>query len=142
MDLIDIKNDRIDRLSKALEKEMTISQNLFLMNVISIEKDQLQEFFDKQCIEHIAVYGLGKVGQAFVRLLKQNDMDVECVIDRDQNVNTKEYKTIHDVADMTEEVDTVIITSDYYFREIKEEIERYSSVRCILLHDLLEYSNN
>ena len=86
----------------------------------------------------IGVYGLGKVGRVFVELLAREGVKVRYVVDKDLNAQAEFYTTIHSVLDMTDDIDAMIITSDFYFDEIKEEILAHRDVQIVLLHDMLE----
>ncbi len=131
--------ERIQRLDRLFEKEITISQNLFLISMISLEKKDIKSFFEMQGIRHLAVYGLGKVGRAFLKLLETNHIFADCIIDSNPNTQADNKTVIHDVDVLADDIDAIIVTTDFYFEEIKKRIEDTNkSVRIILLHDLLD----
>ncbi len=130
---------RIRNLRSLFEKEMTISRNLFLLSIISMDNKDLKGFLRMQGIYRTALYGLGKAGQVFLRLLRLNNVDVVYVVDKNPNLQADKIKVIHSVEEMTSDIDAVIVTSEFYFPEIKENIECYIDTRIILMRDLLDY---
>ena len=127
------------RLRMALEKEMEISKNLFLLNSILVNNFNINLFLKKQGLDRVAVYGLGKVGQLFVQMLKKEGVEVVYVTDQNKDTQVQGIKTIHSTEEMSDDVDAVIVTSGFYYSEIKRSIDKEINVRVILLRDLLDY---
>ena len=132
-----------DRIQKALEREVLINQNLFLISAIYQYGYDIKSFLEMQQINRFVVYGLGKVGKAFLGLLEtQKDIEVLCAVDKNKNIKADGIKTVHTIEEIPRDIDAVIITSDFYFSDIVNSINKSlkteEKIRCILLHDLIE----
>lgn len=103
---------------------------------LSEKNISMKRFFSQNNINHIAVYGIGKVGKSILSYL-ENDVVVDYLIDR----NTKKYKN-YDVIGLEDEwpsVDAIIVTAVGYFDDIYPIIRKKTLTRVYLLNEVLNF---
>lgn len=93
---------------------------------IVISGDKIEEFFHHSGIKRIAVAPNNHLAQCLVRVLKDTDIEVLCIMDKmciKQN-NTSIYQTPIEpyVNNKLKEADSVVITSNYYYNEIVDSL--------------------
>lgn len=80
--------------------------------------EALNEYFKKQNIKKIAIYGLGVVGHAFMKIVNLLNVDLLYGIDREEK--QIESLSVYSPAANLEEVDAVIITLKFHNKEVEE----------------------
>ena len=88
---------------------------------------RLVEYFHKNGLKTVAIYGFGDLGAALASELENTDIDVKYVIDQAANFVYTELK-VYRPEDSLPEVDVIVVTAIHYFTEIKSEMEK--RVRC------------
>lgn len=88
---------------------------------------RLVEYFHKNGLKTVAIYGFGDLGAALASELENTDIDVKYVIDQAANFVYTELK-VYKPEDSLPEVDVIVVTAIHYFTEIKSEMEK--RVRC------------
>lgn len=78
----------------------------------------LNTYFEKQDVKKIAIYGLGAIGHAFLKIVNKLNVDLVYGIDREkkQIEGLQVYTPEHDL----EKVDAVIITLKLHNKEVEE----------------------
>lgn len=113
---------------------------LFLMmnRWVEVKQDgkNLIDYFHEKSYKSIAIYGMSYAGERLVHELKGSDIEVKCGIDR----KAGEIYTDLDMITQDDEipqVDAIIVTSIYFFDEIKEKLETLTDSSVISLEDIL-----
>ena len=100
------------------------------------EKKSIIEYFHKNNIENIAIYGMSYIGERLFDELKDSDIKVKYAIDK----NADNIYADIDVVLPSEKmpvVDAIIVTPVYYFYEIYEMLSSKVNYKIISLEDLL-----
>jgi len=74
-------------------------------------------------IKRIAIYGMKELGERFYEDVKNTDIEVICVIDKKPQQVLGDFMVISPEEEIPE-VDAIIVTADYHFQEIKEQMSR------------------
>lgn len=105
-------------LYKNYEKCTTL---LYMSLVQSFEYD-VKNLLLKQGMRDVAIYGMGEEGVALFWFLKKYDITIKYVTDRFyENIYIQGVRVIEPES-ISEEIDVLIISSSYYFDEIKNSI--------------------
>lgn len=117
-------------------KNVQISQ--FLNNwlqMYQMKKNMVPYILDMG-YKSIAIYGMGILGQRLYDELEESDIKVKYAIDRNA-ANIRDLVDVKHPSEELEPVDAVIVTSLYYFDEIKSDMESKMKCPVISLMDCL-----
>lgn len=113
--------DERDRMEKKLGVAMLNMESLEQWVLIEHEGDNLSKLISEMGYHKIGIFGYGVLGRLLYRLLDRDLVEVKCIIDRSFQKNGSFQMTLD--SDLPE-VDVIIITSAFYYEEIRREIER------------------
>lgn len=126
----------VDKTQKMSDKHLA----LFLMmnRWVEVKQDgkDLADYFRRKGYKNIAIYGMSYAGERLLHELKGSDIQVKCGIDQ----KADEIYSEVDMITLDEEipqVDVIIVTSIYFFDEIKEKLEALTDAPLISLEDVL-----
>lgn len=117
-------------------KNVQISQ--FLNNwlqMYQMKKNMVPYILDMG-YKSIAIYGMGILGQRLYDELEESNITVKYAIDRNA-ANIRDLVDVKHPSEELEPVDAVIVTSLYYFDEIKSDMESKMKCPVISLMDCL-----
>lgn len=97
----------------------------------------LENFFQKNGYKRIAIYGMGFLGQRLYDEFMDSSIEMVGAIDRNSNIKLDKCQIYQSVHEMKEEPDVVVVTAITYYNEIKEEIQKESSVLVISMEDVI-----
>lgn len=126
----------VNKIQKMSDKHLA----LFLMmnRWVEVKQDgkNLINYFHEKGYKSIAVYGMSYAGERLLHELKGSDIEVKCGIDQKADEIYTEVDMITP-DDEIPQVDAVIVTSIYFFDEIKEKLEGVVDSPVISLEDVL-----
>lgn len=96
----------------------------------------LAEYFQKNGWSHIAIYGMGELGNRLLEELKNSDIVVEYAIDKHAE---KEYAEIN-ILEVEEElpiVDVIVITPIYVYDEVEELLAEKMNCPIVSIEDVV-----
>ena len=96
----------------------------------------LENYFISKDIHTIAIYGYKELGQRLYYELKDSNVQVKYIIDK----NADMFNTEIDIYEPDEElplVDAIVVTATYYFDEIEDELSDKVDYPIISLQDVL-----
>ncbi len=96
----------------------------------------LEEFFQKNGMNTIAVYGMGELGNRLYEELEKSSITVAYTIDKEAD---KKYSTVK-VVGMEEEfdqADAIIVTPIFDYDEIKASLESKTEMKIISLEEVI-----
>lgn len=96
----------------------------------------LNEYFKKNRIQSIAVYGMGALGRRLYDELEDSDVEVKYLVDRNPNGMDKILKFVH-LDEEKLDVDAVVVTVISSEKEIVDEIKGYGYKRVIGLSEII-----
>lgn len=123
-------------LSELSDKHLTL---MLLLNqwLKLLQKDKkITEYFYKNNIKYIAIYGMGYLGERLYDELKESTIEIKYFIDRN---NQKKYEGMETKTpdDYLPEVDVLIVTPVFYYDEIKKNLNNKVKGKIISLQDIL-----
>lgn len=101
----------------------------------------LGEYFKKNCIQSIAVYGMGALGRRLYDELEDSDVEIKYLVDRNPNGMDKVLKFVH-LEEEKLDVDAVVVTVISSEKEIVGEIKKYGYENVIGLSDVIKSFEN
>lgn len=107
---------------------------------IKQEGKSLSEYFVRNNYKTIAIYGMGEMGRKLYDELKDSEIEIKYVIDKDSitaysPVDVKELDDF-DGEDKVE-VDVVVVTATFAFDEIQKEVSEKINCPIISLEDVI-----
>lgn len=87
--------------------------------------------------QSVAIYGISYVGITLLRELQNSNINIKYVIDKNKNVFISKCKIVDPDAYL-ENVDAIIVTSVYYYQEIRRELLTKINCPIISLRDILK----
>ena len=122
-------------------KEMSdkhLSLMLMMNQWLKIKQDneKIEEFFYRNKMKTIAIYGMSFAGQRLYEELKDTDIEIRYAIDR----NCEGIYTDVDVLSVDDEfpkVDAIIVTPVFFFKEIRDMLQKKTNCRIVSLEDII-----
>lgn len=99
-------------------------------------KKNMVPYIEYMNYKNIAIYGMGVLGQRLYDELEGTSVNVAYAIDQNA-VNIRDLVDIKCPSDVLEEVDAVIVTSLYYYEEIKQAMKKKMNCPVISISDCL-----
>lgn len=96
----------------------------------------LVDYFKRYNYKNIAVYGMSFVGRRLVNELKDSDINIKYVVDKNANYIHTDLK-VYRMEDDLPAVDAIIVTPITYFSTIKEELKGKLNCPIISAEDLI-----
>lgn len=96
--------------------------------------DNLNRYFEKNAIKRIAIYGLGNIGHAFLKIIDRLNIELVYGIDREEK--QIEYFPVFPPTDDLKEVDAIIITLKYRNAEV-EKLLNLKFEKVYYWHDII-----
>lgn len=108
--------------------------NKWLM--IKQQGKSLTEYFHKNDIQSIAIYGYKELGERLYDELKGTDIEVKYIIDKNVDHIRAEID-VYSPDESLPQVDAIVITATYYYDEIEDELYDMVDFPIISLEDVL-----
>ncbi len=119
------------RLRRIIDSDNMIIKDLVQWVTIEHNNHKLSALLSEMGYKKIAIYGYGHLGKLLEEVL-HNDVQIDCVIDKKFTVDTV-FQRKNYTDDIN--VDAIIVTSPFYFSEIRDELRRNGYVGEIRLID-------
>lgn len=84
-------------------------------------------YLQERGIKKIAIYGMKELGERFYEEIKNTEIEVVCVIDKNPDDVVGDFWVISPEEEIPD-VDAIIVTAEYYFNEISKQLKE--KVRC------------
>lgn len=94
-------------------------------------------YFRKNGYKKIAVYGASYIGERFIKELEGSDTQVQYVIDKRAENLQSGIRSYHPEEKLPE-VDAIIVTSTFFYCEIKRELEKKMKCDIIPLEEVID----
>lgn len=85
------------------------------------EQKEIGTYLKNMGIQDVAIYGMGYLGRCLYEELERGNFEVKYIIDEKKDLDFQEIKVIQP-SDEMETVGGVIVTSIYYFEDLKKEL--------------------
>lgn len=108
---------------------------------LNIGGKSIAEYFISNDIRQIAIYGMGMLGKLLFEELKKQGVNVLYGIDQDC-AKEKEFDIlIYTLEDDLPEVEIIVVTVDYMFKQIKSRLREKGEYRVVSLKEVIRESN-
>jgi len=131
-----VKNKKIEMETKRTNKFVGYYNLLNHWLRAKQEGRSLEDFFEKNGIKSIAIYGMGELGNRLYDELKNSSIQVKYAIDKNP-ANTFSEVEVLAIEDYLEEVDAIVVTAIFAFDEIVEELIKRIDYKIISLEDIV-----
>lgn len=100
-------------------------------------KRSLVEYFHRNDIKKIAIYGMGELGCRFLEEMSESDVEVVCAIDaKPENIDA-DINVLQVGTPIREEVDAIVVTAVFAYNNIEKDLKKYLNCRIISLKDVI-----
>lgn len=127
-----------ERRSEVSRKDNGIMETLVQWVQIEHEGKDISALLREMNYKTIGIYGYGYLGNQLERVLSDGLVDVACVIDK-KIENRRNGERILQPNDVLPAMDAIVVTSPFYFAEIKDELEKLKVQADIISIDALLY---
>lgn len=103
---------------------------------IKQEGKNITDFFHREGIKSIAIYGMSYVGERLYEELKNTDVEVKYAIDKNAEGIYAEVDIVTP-EDRFEAVDAIIVTPVFYYENISCMLKQKTEIRILSLEDIL-----
>lgn len=131
-----ITGETIDKKQGKVDKFKSYYNMLNQWLIIKQEGGSLQDYFEKNNYNRIAIYGMGEMGNRLYDELKNSNITLAYAIDKDADSIYADLKVVSK-EDELQEVDVIVVTATFAFDEIKEELEKKTNIPIISLEDIV-----
>lgn len=118
------------------EKMLTYYRILNRWLMLKQQGKSLTEYFYKNEFHSIAIYGYRELGQRLYDELKETDIEVKYIIDKNIDTVSADVDIYTPDAELPY-VDVIVITATYYYDEIEDELYDAVEYPIISLEDVL-----
>ena len=91
----------------------------------------------KNSYKSVAIYGMKEFGVHLYEMLKDSDIKVEYVIDKNPGIVSEDIKC-YKPSDELPKVDVIVVTASYYFNEIRKQLQ-HTGYRIVSIEDVIYY---
>ncbi len=108
--------------------------------ILLLNDVDISDSLNKLGIDNICIYGMGVLGQYFYRALEDSNINVIACVDNNTKIKHSRVPIISasELDTVQEKIDYYIITSEFYYEQIRDEIVEKYSAKTILLDSLIE----
>ena len=96
----------------------------------------LTEYFHKNDIQSIAIYGYKELGERLYDELKGSDIEIKYIIDKNIDYIRAEID-VYSPDESLPQVDAIVVTATYYYDEIEDELNDMGDFLIISLEDVV-----
>lgn len=119
-------------------RKMMVNRTIGSFMVLLLNEVSVSESLKELGIDNICIYGMGILGQYFYRSLEDSDINIIACVDNKQTKHPRvEVITADRLDEMYGEINYYIITSEFYYEQIRDELVEKYSANTILLSDLI-----
>lgn len=97
----------------------------------------IEDYFVKRDIKEIAVYGLGELGLCLMRELKETNISIKFIIDRDKN-KWCDSCPLFSVEEDLPGVETIVVTPISEYEEISRQLRDKTDARIVSLKEIID----
>ena len=134
---INREKKEIDDLKIMLIKGHIVNKNLTYLSLLYENAERIERYLINQHIFTVGIYGMDKLGIVFEKYLAKTHIKVCYGIDRNKNLQNDSVE-IRTIEETSNDMDMIIVTAEYYFHEIQENVSRIVNVPVVRLSNLLE----
>ncbi len=121
---------RADMVNKAIEELL----------ILKIQDVNFFNSFNELGIYDVCIYGMGKLGKYLFRILNDAGINIVVCVDNSPSVEYGDVVIVpkDKIKDYVDQIGSFIVTSEYYYDEIKSELNENFDKQVVLLRDILE----
>lgn len=97
----------------------------------------ITDYFSDNNINTVAIYGMGEMGKRLIKELKNSNIEVKYVVDKNDSLVMDSDIKIITKESVFQPVDVLIVTATFAFNEIQKELEEKVSFPVISLEDVI-----
>ena len=131
-----LSKKKIDEKDRKVDKFKQYYNVLIQWLELKQKGKKLDDFFVKNSIKTVAIYGMGEMGTRLYEELKNGNVEVKYAIDKNADSTYSELKVI-ETEDIRDDVDAIVVSAIFAFDEIREELEKKVNCQILSLDDIV-----
>ena len=131
-----LSKKKIDEKDRKVDKFKQYYNVLIQWLELKQKGKKLDDFFVKNSIKTVAIYGMGEMGTRLYEELKNSNVEVKYAIDKNADSTYSELKVI-ETEDIRDDVDAIVVSAIFAFDEIREELEKKVNCQILSLDDIV-----
>ncbi len=130
--------NELERMEAEAEKNYEKSATMSYMVLAQVLNYDVKKILSDQGIKKTVIYGMGEEGITLYRLLKEHNVNIVYATDRNYEDIMIQGVDIINPEDIKNDSDAIIVSSHYYFEEIRNSLASYISVPILSAKVLFE----
>lgn len=130
------KLEEREKWKQLADKHLALMQLFNQWMITKQEGKSIVDYFHKESIKSIAIYGMSYVGERLYDELRDSDIEVKYVIDKNADGIYSELEIVTPQEEL-EEVDAIVVTPIFYFDEIEGMLSAKTEATILSLEDIL-----
>lgn len=130
------KLEEREKWKQLADKHLALMQLFNQWMITKQEGKSIVDYFHKESIKSIAIYGMSYVGERLYDELKDSDIEVKYAIDKNADGIYSELEIVTPQEEL-EEVDAIVVTPIFYFDEIEGMLSAKTEATILSLEDIL-----
>lgn len=118
------------------EREKNYKLILDFWMTLRNKKISIAGYLTKRCFVKIVIYGGGILGKHLCHELKESNIQVECILDRNKNIQVEGMK-VAAPGEPVETADAIIVTPFMEYEQIKRQLKEFYTCEIISIETLL-----
>lgn len=134
--VVEKKSKEVDKWKELADKHLVLMQLFNQWMITKQEGKSVTDYFLRENINSIAIYGMSFVGERLYDELKDSNIEVKYAIDRKAD---RIYSDVDVITsdEMFEEVDAIVVTPVFYYEEIEKLLSKKTDIAIISFEDIL-----
>ncbi len=128
-------------INAEVEKNYKKSLTMAYMAFSQVFEFDIKRILNDQGIDRIAIYGMGEEGKLLYWMFRKAHVNIGFITDKEYNNIVMETTPVlppENVASNVRDIDLIVVSSDYYFDEIRNDLGSELDVPVISARILLE----
>ena len=127
-----------EKFATTAKKDNAIMETMMQWVQVEHEGKSISALLNEMNYKTIGIYGYGYLGKQLERVLLDGSIEIACVIDKKLK-NRVNGDIILQPSNQLPAMDAIVVTSPFYFAEIKDELEKWEVQADIISIDALLY---
>lgn len=130
------KRKKEEKWKELSEKHLALMRLLNQWVIVKQERKSIIDYFQRQNIKSIAIYGMSYVGERLLQELNDSEVEVKYAIDKNAEGIFADIDVIQPDEDLPI-VDAIVVTPIFYFDEIENMLEQKTEIEILSMEDIL-----
>ena len=119
------QENELKKKDSLLTRNELVIQSMRALLLLSMSDCNIKVILSEQGINNVAVYGMGIVGVSFCDVMEKAGIHIDYCVDMNEEINVNNKDVRHRIDEITNDVDLMVVSSEYYYHEIYIEVSAF-----------------